>query len=53
MPRGVSNTLDYMHVELLYYIEMAALYQKSTWRGTDETPHNPISQVLTTKQVGY
>ena len=30
MPRGVSNTLDYMHVELLYYIEMAALYQLMT-----------------------
>ena len=28
VPLGVSNTLDYMHVELLYYIEMAALYQK-------------------------
>ena len=31
MPRGVSNTLDYMHVELLYYIEMAALYQLVTF----------------------
>ena len=27
MPRVVSNTLDCMHVALLYYIETAALYQ--------------------------
>ena len=26
MPRGVLNTLDYMHVALSYYIETGALY---------------------------
>jgi hypothetical protein len=28
MSRGVSNTIDYMHFALSYYIETGALYQK-------------------------
>ena len=30
MPRGVSNTLDYMHVSLSYYIGAGTLYQGLT-----------------------
>ena len=26
MPRGISNTLNHMHVALLYYVGMGALY---------------------------
>ena len=31
MPRGVSSTLDYMHVALLYHIGTGALYQVPVW----------------------
>ena len=53
MPHGVSNTLDYMHITLLYYVKMAALYHYNNICGNYSREETIQGRKLLNTEIKY